>query len=633
LVAKATGRFHWGQELLFSSWVGLVTGAFFWGLELLVFVIAKLQRHEIWFYMPFKMAIIYILIGILLAFFTWACVFVLFKQKSFSRERFRRIWILAFLIFFLLVYVLSFFLSKTGPVRTGGSRGLLMLGLVLVLSFLSVYFISRSPKRIRNLLWIKGGFVVLCGLASFALVFFMDLNTLTFPEADQEFSKSSDRRPNIIMVTVDALRPDHISCYGSEKVYTPNIDRIAKEGVQFKNCFSVAPWTRPSMASIMTSLYPSQHGALMNVIMDEASFHTIQILEEGYFSNRNVTLTEVLKDFGYYNVGFYPNISASSVRGFSQGYDFFFDCFKFRRLVFEELISVLSGGRLNKFIYPSYKYARDEVLERYIETWLSENRQTQFFLSALYFDVHEYHLKEKRKKEDFYKPSESFYVEEVIRIDQRIGELYDFLEKNGFLDETILVLLSDHGEEFGDHGGQDRGNEFPYDRGAFHGHTLYDELLRIPLIIRYPEKIEGGTVISRQVRSLDIMPTILSLAGVSSDLKMEGVSLFQDGLRVEDNLPVYAESVLEGTEKKALRTSEWKLIFHPAYGKYELYDLSRDPEESDDVSSENKEVLEGLQKQLFTWMQRMDTEKIVKKDKKKLTDKEIEALKALGYLK
>lgn len=493
--------------------------------------------------------------------------------------------------------------------------------------------VSRSSQRTAKLF--KISLISVAVGASFLILFLtaFDINAKFFPEVTDGYQRHAQSKPNVVLIIIDAVRADHLSCLGYSKIKTPNIDRIAREGVLFTDCIAQAPWTLPSVGSIFASKYPSQHGAERQQIRKGLAWDDVIQIREGYLYEENTTLAEVLKENNYYTVVFQPNINLLSEAGFEQGVDFHFDCHKYKNLLLERIAGWVSNRKISRLFYPSFKYAEDEKVVNYMKNWLKINHHNQFFMHALLFDSHEYHLKEKGKKEKYHIPSVELYDAVIQKADEHIGEIYDHLKKMGILDQTIFVLLSDHGEEFGDHGGYDRGYSYEYDSGRMHAHTLYDEIIRIPLIIRYPKKIKANTIVNQQVRSIDILPTILSLLDISNEGTFEGIDLSRNNFTPEENLRAFSESILEGTEKKSIRTKDWKLIYHPVSQRYELYNLAQDPEEKVNLARQEEQVFESLKKELFSWMERMPKQETKAKKKRKLSEEEIEALKALGYIK
>lgn len=399
-------------------------------------------------------------------------------------------------------------------------------------------------------------------------------------------------RPNVILVSVDTLRPDHLGAYGYPRDTSPNIDRVAKEGVVFGNAYSTAPWTLPSHMSMLTSQYPMRHGVFE---VFDAYGPADQLDVE------TATLGSVLQDAGYYTFALTDgaNLFVAAEYGFCQGF----------RWMDEEA----GGGYLNR-----RKSARTV---RQMIKWLGKRGEAPFFAFIHSYQVHSpYHApdpfwkkyvdpnyagalgEEYQGVEDFPKLMKkggrfgeymeaadiqhlvNLYDGEVAYFDDNFGKLVAELRRLELLDDTLIIVTADHGEEFGERG-----------IGGLHGHTLYNEQLRVPLIMRWPAKIPAGTVVNDNVSIVDIMPTVLAMCGVEGRDGMQGVdlsgliggdrgvarSLFAAGIRHQSS-----PKRLPGVEQASV-TGDHKAIDYGDYepGKREFYDLASDPLELEDLSA------------------------------------------------
>ncbi len=402
------------------------------------------------------------------------------------------------------------------------------------------------------------------------------------------------RSPNVIVIGVDTLRPDHLGCYGYERRTSPNIDRLAGGGIVFENTVSQGPWTLPSFATVFTSLYPTQHGAGSLRSRMRTSFPTLatSLSEAGYTTGGIISApvlssgTGVARGFQHYDFDEeHPNRTADEVT----------------RLALEWI----DGGHGRPFLLflhywdphepysppPPYDTAFDpsyegklgnSVLMRSIMA--SGPAQVGFTISEETGEISE------RDREHVV----ALYDGEIAFADSMIGVLVRGLKDRNLYENTIIVLLSDHGEEFFEHG------------GVGHGHTLYNETIRVPLTIVYPGVISANGRVEDQVRLLDVTPTILDLLGLASDPGFEGASLVPliDGTGKPDGsdeqlLPpevAYSEGIREGPEKKAISTYPWKLIQEISSGQSELFNLREDAAEQEnlvDVHSDMADTLEG----------------------------------------
>lgn len=289
--------------------------------------------------------------------------------------------------------------------------------------------------------------------------------------------------PNLVLITVDTLRADHLSCYGYHLTTSPNIDRLASEGVRFAKTYSPIPLTGPSHISLFTSRFPQEHGARINGVAVREN-------------SKWLFLPQILRRFGYGNAAF---ISAWTLTARLTQLGKWFDVY---------------DQDLNRShqVFHSSRYA-DDVTPLAIE-WLRNNRDFPFFLWVHYFDPHSpYHL---RKEFASLEPNRhpSIAVDEIGDVDQKITKRYDSeiayadhyigqllaaIDSLTLRESTLVALTSDHGESLGEHG------------YVGHGRQLFEGIVHIPLILRYPNKIPTGRVVSQATSLLDLTPTLLEL--------------------------------------------------------------------------------------------------------------------------
>jgi arylsulfatase A-like enzyme len=386
--------------------------------------------------------------------------------------------------------------------------------------------------------------------------------------------------PNVLLVMVDTLRADHLSCYGSTVVRTPHIDQLADAGLRYANAFSQASWTRPSVATILTGLYPSSHGAV----------HKADRLPD-----RVDTLAEMLQRAGYRTVGFADNANVSQAFNFQQGFDeyhYLAPAFFFGADEPAAQLALYGGLRLvrERFLarhvdVHSY-YQPAEVVTADVRGWLDHRPASDtapFFLFAHYMDPHDPYFAHPFDGEGYARvanPNPSpelaeklhrLYAGEITYLDEHLGVLFDDLRRRGLWEKTMIVLTGDHGEEFHEHG------------GWWHGTTLYDEQVHVPLLVK-PTGAHAGRVVEELATSLDITPTVLSAAHAPVPATLQGHALPLDGGAPPSRQSVFAEEDLEGNVLQAVRTRDWKFInANPGNPRglapEELYDLGRDPGE------------------------------------------------------
>ena len=280
--------------------------------------------------------------------------------------------------------------------------------------------------------------------------------------------------PNVILITLDTLRSDRLSCYGSKKVDTPNIDSFATEGVRFTNAASAVPLTLPAHASIMTGLYPPGHGVRENVgyVLDE----------------RFPTLAELLGKGGWATGGFVSAFVLDHQWGIGRGFDRYFDDF--------DLSGLAAGNAAN--MGSVQRDGADTVAAAV--RWLDERPAGRpFFLWLHLYDPHEPYTPKEPFRSRY--PDQP-YDAEVAYTDSLVGTFRQALVDRGLLDDSLVVVTSDHGEGLGDHGED------------FHGFFVYDTTVHAALIVRLPAGARGGRVVDRPVSHVDLLPTILDLAGL-----------------------------------------------------------------------------------------------------------------------
>lgn len=374
-------------------------------------------------------------------------------------------------------------------------------------------------------------------------------------------------RWNVLLVSIDTLRADHVGCYGHEAVDTPNMDRLAAEGVRFDRAYTPIPITLPSHTTMMTGLYPPAHG-----VRDNGIFHADPRLR---------TLAEILADEGYTTgaaVGAFP---VTARFGLNQGFEFFDDevAWQYEDLLGRRVIPKKSlffderpAARVNDAILP----------------WLREHGHQRFFVWLHYFDPHQ-PLIPPAPYDDLY--AADLYDGEIAYADECLGVLLGHLRELEVLDRTLIVVVADHGEGRGEH------------EESTHSLLAYNATLRVPLIIRPPGD-SLGVVVSERTSTVDILPTVLDLLGVERPADIQGRSLVPlwseaPGAAWEPR-PFYAET-LSGRlsygwgELRALFEGPFKYIHGP---RPELYDVQRDPHELKDLIDEKPERAEAMQQRL-----------------------------------
>jgi arylsulfatase A-like enzyme len=402
--------------------------------------------------------------------------------------------------------------------------------------------------------------------------------------------------PNVILLMIDTLRADHLSAYGYQANKTPHIDALAADSLRCSHAFSQASWTRPSVATIMSGLYPSSHGAI----------HKSDVLPD-----RVETVAEVLSKTGYYTVGFPNNINVTAAFGFNQGFAEFHylapDLFFYANEPAAQL-TLYNGLRLVRERFFARKidvhnyYQPGEVVTAKGLEWLDTPAAKQggpFFMYLHYMDPHDPYFVHPYNGEGYARvanpnpPADvagkyrSLYDGEITYLDAEIGKLTDDLKKRGLYDKTVIVLTADHGEEFHEHG------------GWWHGTTLYDEQIHVPLVIK-PAMAGGGRVIDDLCMSIDIAPTLIRAAGAAPPVVMQGHVLPLDGGAPFGRDHAFAEEDLEGNVLQAIRTQTSKYITankgNPrGLPEKDLFDLSTDPGETKNLAGSDVKKLQEME--------------------------------------
>ena len=391
-------------------------------------------------------------------------------------------------------------------------------------------------------------------------------------------------RADIILVSIDSLRPDHLGCYGYDRPTSPRIDALARAGVRFDAAISTTSWTLPSHAALFTGLYDSAHGAVDNGLR----------LADGH-----TTLAEALRSAGWHTAGFYGGPYLHPTFGLAQGFETYVG-------VMDRELLALSEGEIRAEARAPVGSSHEDVtgprMVRAVTEWLGTLEPDRpFFLFLHMWDVHYDYVPPPRYVEmfdpDYTGPlvGRGFVANRSIRADMpardlehlvalydgeirftddSLGEILDAVAARGRLDDALVVVTADHGEEFFEHGG----------RG--HQRTLFDEVLRVPLIFHWPGRIAAGHRVRDQVTLIDLMPTLLSLVGVESPQPMQGRDL-SPLLRGESlpARPALSELLVDRRQMRSMRSAEEKLI---TYGgrRFSLYDLDADPSESEPLRAE-----------------------------------------------
>jgi arylsulfatase A-like enzyme len=427
---------------------------------------------------------------------------------------------------------------------------------------------------------------------------------------------------SVVLILVDTLRSDYFAGFDSDGQHVAPLRELISDSIIFTRAYSHAPWTRPSVATLFTSLLPSSHGVIRGSKMEGGPDHLPDEL---------LTLAEYLKREGYYTAGFVANPQLSPDFGFSQGYDEYYYADSSSDEKFIKWIS----KKLHLYYQNSF-YENADSLNKRVLNFLDRNTQTPFFLYIHYMDPHRPYFCQpeaiwgrsestyedvmlKAKREEYLE----CYKREVEYVERSIAKLIKHMKASGMYEKSVIILTADHGEEFMEHGGWD------------HGHTLYEEQLRIPLLVKLPF-IRNGQVDDRAVGLIDVFPTITEIVGLKTPEGLQGQALVSgSGERLRGSSEVFAERLPSGQGDRALISGRWKLIVArngtDGVFRRELYNLDNDPDEKTNLSGVDIDVEERLNDRMnkiveFTRLHSYKSGKVTISNKIRMR------LKALGYL-
>ncbi len=360
--------------------------------------------------------------------------------------------------------------------------------------------------------------------------------------------------PNLLLITLDTTRADHLGCYGYAQAATPNLDRLAGEGIRFARVYAPAPLTLPSHSSIMTGLYPATHGVRNNG-------HEL--------ASKWRTLAEILKGRGFATAAFVSSFSVDSRFGLGRGFDLYDDTF--------EAQATLKGANAERRAGDTFaRFSR----------WLDGHAQDRFFAWVHYYDPHLPYDPPSPYREGA--PGRP-YDGEIAYMDHYVGAILEALEAKGLRGKTLIVVAGDHGEGLGDKA------------ETGHGIFLYEETLRVPLIIN-GRAFPRPRIVESAVRLVDVAPTILEALGFKAEASgMEGQSLvpwIKAKTRPDlDSLieTFYPRENFGWSELVGIVSGPWKYIQAP---RPELYDLAGDPREMTDLAASSPAKAGELRRKL-----------------------------------
>ncbi len=433
--------------------------------------------------------------------------------------------------------------------------------------------------------------------------------------------RNSSAPPNIILITIDTLRADRLSCYGYHRNTTPRIDGLAEDSTIFRRATATSSWTSPSMASIFTSKYPRSHGIRSGHVDSKAG----RILQQEFLSRKLPVLPELFQQNGYTTFGVSTNAHMTTETGFDRGFDYF----------------------------ESYWFEKAETVNNTVNLWRRQiDEADRYFLWVHYFDPHDPYLaqepwireynpvetaylgwagsrmKRLRRYQDRITGNEQaikalndLYDSEINYTDEFVGKLLDNLPVD---QNTAIVIVADHGEGFLDHG------------ILGHGETVFEELIHVPLIIKLPKNRNSVKSIDQRVSINDIFPTLCAAAGITPPGGLQGENLvpLMTGEAAESERAVLSEVHRPSRKifEKAVLAHRWKTVFSGSeYDTVRLFDLQADPHEKEDVSAANADQVVEMTGILDQFVQ--DNPIFVAPvQTNEMSDEQRQELEALGYL-
>jgi len=456
-------------------------------------------------------------------------------------------------------------------------------------------------------------------------------------------SKSDPASPvpsRIFFITVDTLRADHLGIYGYPRNTSPNLDRLAGEGVLFDRAIAQWPKTTPSFASMFTGRYPQSTGM---------THRAARRLAEKY-----QTLAEMMQAAGYWTAAVVSNPVLSTDLGWNQGFDVFEETWQTEEDLGSDRVrfrALTSAPRVNEMARPLLRRSVDKersfIWLHYSDPHVPYLLPPEFdnpFLGDEFDADQPVPVKLPPTIQIGEETRVGFYVAQydanVQVADRYIGEILEVIDELEFLEDALVVFTSDHGEGLGEH-----------DYYFRHGGVPYNTNSHVPLFIRYPGAVGGGQTVQLPVELIDLYPTLGELISAEMPTELEGKSLVPflrgPGKRVKidptDFAYAYSESGQPKNRRNYYRTVQderWKLVFHPAVDKkgrqepvlFELYDLETDPLELSDLAGQHENQFKRLWDRLSSWMQQGENPSAEMAEGEGHSQETRDALRALGYL-
>ncbi|MBK9925997.1 MAG: sulfatase-like hydrolase/transferase [Anaerolineales bacterium] len=582
--------------LYYSIWFGLLTGLVE-GVLLFIFQRFELLKGQIT-YLGSSWEVMWVAPLFDLLFFLIAGAFLILASGFLPQVWAKRFALLVFSFLMVFPWILSYLSGRIGPAYIG----ILVAGVGYQLSLLLyerekkfLPFVQRTVK----------------GIGVFTLVLFIIIqggNWIREWSTVRNLPQAKASAPNVLVIVVDTLRADHLSLQGYTRTTDPNLTRLASEGVLFENAYSTSSWTLTSHASLFTGRWPYEHKADGGRTLD----------------NTYPTIAEALSARGYRTGAFNGNFETVTKRwGFARGFAHFEDYYQ---TVPQLTVSSVYGRFLeyyvlHKVLNMEFKIDRlwAPTINRSALNWIGQDSERPFFVFINYFDVHAPYISPDRgmfsdlknpgglvntdwTTADIYNPKTPEQIQGEIDAydggiyytDQQIQNLLDELKKRGVLENTIVMVTSDHGEMFGEHGLWE------------HHNSLYKPVIHVPLIIWQPKSIPQGVRIPVAVSNASIPATLLDMLGYTDQKEFPGASLAElwtdptAAAQWPDPIAEMAESSWVNPNHLSIKgdmtsviSTDWQYIEHEFNG-VELYNLNEDPDQEHNLAEQNPTVLDEL---------------------------------------
>lgn len=453
-------------------------------------------------------------------------------------------------------------------------------------------------------------------------------------------TRAEEKPPSIILVMIDTLRADYLGAYGFDGRISPNLDALAGESILFEQCYSQAPWTKPAIATLFTGLDPVVHKVLTHAgRYGEPNAQGQRQIDTDALAPGARTLAELLQGSGYETVAFVGNPWIQKNHGFGQGFDVYDERFRGNTVTADALVGPATQWVRNRagdkpyFLYlhlmdvhdpydapesdvaavrgsPSLETDRRLTLEQLPQGQLRKMRAMKlpWAESDAVFELREWRTR---------------YAAGVHAVDRRLARFLGDLRAMGELDEAVLVITADHGEELFEH------------KDWAHGKNIFDHQLHIPLMVRMPGGDRGGRRVSQMVALADIMPTLAAIGGAEALGGLQGrdLSPLLAGEAFDDDRPaLFATGVKWQPHTFAARTDAKKLIRNGESGRRQLFDVGEDPGERHDTSASAPKVLTDMERQLDAYLEEAARHPGIGEATAEIDPEVQERLRQLGYL-